>query len=254
MDQHSADGRDKLSQNLKNIQGSSYYMYGKRWFCLELPFPINFRSMKMNICEPCEQFKKRIKEWNYCNGAIDPLPCLDNLIKPHKHLVFEGRKTDGAGTHVLVLQCLKCDQWWKLSAWPVSGSLEVLPYLPKDHSSLKKRYILAKKVFPIRERRQDERYIFSLHVRLESMNTSRKMILDLYTRDVSASGTFITTLTSFPEGTRFNLDFDIPGNIIKKLNGVRRLNGYTGSMVRSTPHGLAIHFDRECQIESLKAI
>ncbi|HSQ83871.1 MAG TPA: PilZ domain-containing protein [Desulfobacterales bacterium] len=208
----------------------------------------------MNICEACEQFKKRTKEWNYCNGAIDPLPYLDNLIKPHKHLVFEGRKADGAGTRVLVLHCLKCDQWWKLSAWPVSGSLEVLPYLPKDHSSHMKRFILAKKVFPIRERRRYERYIFPLHVRLESMTTSRKMILDLYTKDVSASGTFITTLTSFPEGTRFNLDFAIPRDIIEKLNGVRRLNGYTGSMVRSTSYGMAIHFDIECQIESLKVL
>jgi hypothetical protein len=208
----------------------------------------------VNICEACEQFKKRTKEWNYCNGAIDPLPYLDNLIKPHKHLMFEGRKADGAGTRVLVLHCLKCEQWWKLSAWPVSGCLEVLPYLPKDHSSLKKRFILAKKVFPIRERRQYERYIFSLHVRLESMTTSRKTILDLYTRDVSASGTFITTLTSFPEETRFILDFAIPRDTIEKLKGVRRLNGYTGSMVRSTPHGLAIQFDKDCQIESLKAI
>ena len=208
----------------------------------------------MNICEACEQFKKRTKEWNYCNGAIDPLPYLDNLIKPHKHLVFEGRKADGAGTRVFVLHCLKCEQWWKLSAWPVSGSLEVLPYLPKDHSSPRKRFILAKKVFPIRERRQYERYIFPLHVRLESMTTSRKMILDLYTKDVSASGTFITTLTSFPKGTRFILDFAIPRDIIEKLNGVRRLNGYTGSMVRSTSYGMAIHFDRECQIESLKVL
>jgi hypothetical protein len=208
----------------------------------------------VNICEACEQFKKRTKEWNYCNGAIDPLPHLDNLIKPHKHLVFEGRKADGAGTRVLVLHCLKCEQWWKLSAWPVSGSLEVLPYLPKENSSPRKRFILAKKVFPIRERRQYERYIFPLHVRLESMTTSRKMILDLYTKDVSASGTFITTLTSFPKGTRFILDFAIPRDIIEKLNGVRRLNGYTGSMVRSTSSGMAIHFDRECQIESLKVL
>jgi hypothetical protein len=208
----------------------------------------------VNICEACEQFKKRTKEWNYSNGAIDPLPYLDNLIKPHKHLVFEGRKADGAGTRVLVLHCLKCEQWWKLSAWPVSGSLEVLPYLPKENSSPRKRFILAKKVFPIRERRQYERYIFPLHVRLESMTTSRKMILDLYTKDVSASGTFITTLTSFPKGTRFILDFAIPRDIIEKLNGVRRLNGYTGSMVRSTTYGMAIHFDRECQIESLKVL
>ena len=54
----------------------------------------------MNICEPCEQFKTRVKEWNYCSGAIDPLPYIDDVIKPHKHLMFEGRRSDGAGGHV----------------------------------------------------------------------------------------------------------------------------------------------------------
>ena len=84
----------------------------------------------MNICEACEQFKKRIKEWNYRSGAIDPLPYIDNVIKPHKHLIFEGRRPDGAGAYVHVLRCLKCDQWWELSAWPVIGCLEALPHLP----------------------------------------------------------------------------------------------------------------------------
>ncbi len=106
----------------------------------------------------------------------------------------------------------------------------------------------------MKERRQYERYIFPLPVRLESMTTSRKMILDLNTRDISASGTFIPTLTSFPEETRFALDFAVPRNTIKKFNGARGLTEYTGSMVRSTPHGMAIQFDRECQIESLKAL
>lgn len=90
----------------------------------------------MNFCKPCKQFQERIKEWNYCSGAIDPLPYIDDMIKPHKHLIFEGRRSDGAGVHVLVFQCLKCDRWWKLSAWPVFGCLEVLPYLLERHSSL----------------------------------------------------------------------------------------------------------------------
>ena len=106
----------------------------------------------------------------------------------------------------------------------------------------------------MRERRQYERYILSLHVKLESISTTRKMILDLYTRDISASGTFVTTLTSFPEGTRFILDFTIPRNTIEKLNGVGSMSGHTGYIVRSTPQGLAIQFDKECQIESLKAL
>ena len=109
---------------------------GKGWFYRKLPFLIDLRSMIVSICKPCEQFKNRIKEWNYWSGAVDPLPYIDNVIKPHKHLMFEGKRPDGTGTHVLVLHCLKCDMWWKLSAWPVFGCLEVLPFLPKDYSSL----------------------------------------------------------------------------------------------------------------------
>ncbi len=106
----------------------------------------------------------------------------------------------------------------------------------------------------MKERRQYERFSFPLPVRLKAMTTGRKTVLDLYTRDLSVSGTFITTLTSFPEETRFTMDFTIPTDSIKKLKDVKRLKGYTGSMVRSTPYGMAIHFDREYQIDSLKAL
>lgn len=91
--------------------------------------------MIVKICEACDHFKKRVKEWNYSSGAIDPLPYIDNMTKPHKHLIFEGRRADGEGGYVLVFQCLKCDRWWKLSAWPVFGCLDVLPYLMQYQSS-----------------------------------------------------------------------------------------------------------------------
>jgi PilZ domain-containing protein len=106
----------------------------------------------------------------------------------------------------------------------------------------------------MKERRQYERFSFPLPVRLKAMTTGRIKVIDLYTRDLSVSGTFITTLTSFPEETRLTLDFTIPTDSIKKLKDVKSLMGYTGSMVRSTTHGIAIQFDRECQIESLKAL
>jgi hypothetical protein len=106
----------------------------------------------------------------------------------------------------------------------------------------------------MKEQRQYERFTFPLPVRIEAITSGRKKVLDLYTRDISASGTFITTLTSFPEGTQFILDFTIPSDSIKGLKDVKSLKGCTGSMVRSIPHGMAIHFDRECQIKSLKAL
>ncbi|MGD9244885.1 MAG: PilZ domain-containing protein [Desulfobacterales bacterium] len=106
----------------------------------------------------------------------------------------------------------------------------------------------------MKERRQYKRFMFALPVRIETMVTGRKKVLDLATRDISVSGIFIATLTSFPERTRFILDFTIPSDSIKGLKDTKSLRGYTRSMVRSTPHGMAINFDRECQIEGLKAL
>jgi hypothetical protein len=103
------------------------------------------------------------------------------------------------------------------------------------------------------DRRQYERLSFPFPVRLETMTTNGKKVLDLVTRDISASGTFIPTLTSFPEGTRFILELTFPSNN-QTIKDVKRLNGCVGSLVRSTPHGIAIQFDRECQMECLKVL
>jgi len=103
------------------------------------------------------------------------------------------------------------------------------------------------------ERRQYGRVSFPFSVRLETMTTNRKKVLDLETKDISACGTFIPTLTSFPEGTRFILDLTFPSKN-QTLQDVKNLKGYIGSLVRSTPHGIAIQFDRECQMENFKVL
>ena len=106
----------------------------------------------------------------------------------------------------------------------------------------------------MKERRQFERFMFPIPVRIEDITSGRKKVVDLVTRDISVSGTFLPTLTSFPKGTRFILDFTLPSYSLKEFKDIKSLKGFTGSMVRSTAHGMAIHFDRECQIESLKAL
>jgi len=208
----------------------------------------------VNICEACEQFEGRVKQWNYTHGATDPLPYIDEMIKLHKHLILEDRGRDGAGGSELLFHCLMCDKWWILYAWAAVGQLDVWPCLPKTIHHNRRDSFWQKKGFTIKERRQYERFTFLLPVRIEAITSSRKEVLDLETRDISASGTFITTLTSFPEGKQFILDFTIPNDNIKGFKDVKSLKGYKGSMVRSTPHGMAIHFDRDCQIESLKAL
>jgi len=77
----------------------------------------------------------------------------------------------------------------------------------------------------MKERRQYERFMFPLPVRLKTMGLEGTKVLDLNTRDLSASGAFIPTLTSFPEGTRFILDFTISTNSFKNLRGTKGLKG-----------------------------
>ncbi len=106
----------------------------------------------------------------------------------------------------------------------------------------------------MKERRQFARFNIPLPVRLESMSSHDKKILDLITRDISYTGTFITTLTSFPKGTRFIMDFTIPSDNLKKFKDIDSLKGCTGKMVRSTRHGVGIQFDKECKINGLKSL
>jgi hypothetical protein len=58
--------------------------------------------MIVKICDACEQFKKRVKQWNNWSGAIDPLPYIEDMIKPHKHLIFRGQRSDGAAADPLL--------------------------------------------------------------------------------------------------------------------------------------------------------
>jgi hypothetical protein len=104
----------------------------------------------------------------------------------------------------------------------------------------------------MKEKRQYKRLTIPLPVRLKVMDGSREMVLDLETKDISYSGTYIPTLTSFPEGTRFILDFTIPSDNHKEFKDIKSLENCAGRMVRSDPHGIGIQFDRECQIKNLK--
>ena len=53
------------------------------------------------------------------------------------------------------------------------------------------------------DRRKYERLSYPFPVRLETITTNGKQVLNLVTRDISAGGTFISTSTSFSEGTRY---------------------------------------------------
>ena len=86
------------------------------------------------------------------------------------------------------------------------------------------------------------------------MSSDQKEIFDLETQNISACGAFINTREQFPEGTRFELSLTVTSEIIKKLTGAKSLIKSEGDVVRSTPKGLAINFDRKCHIMSLKCL
>jgi hypothetical protein len=106
----------------------------------------------------------------------------------------------------------------------------------------------------MKERRQYKRFKATLPARLEAVKSSETKVFDLEIKDISAAGAFIYTKESpfFPDGTRFIIDLTIPANSIRELTDLKSLIECEGSMVRSNAEGMAIHFDRECYIMSLR--
>ena len=104
------------------------------------------------------------------------------------------------------------------------------------------------------DRRQFERFNLTLPARMETIISNKKQVFQLKTRDISASGAFIDTTEKFSEGTRFKMNFTIPSDKIKALTGAMSLIECEGCIVRTAPPGIAICFDKECQILSLKGL
>ena len=103
------------------------------------------------------------------------------------------------------------------------------------------------------ERRMYERFQLSLPARLEMNSTGKKEVFELQTKDVSAAGALLLgTTEQFPAGTRCQLEMIVASERIKELTGVQGLIKIEGTIVRSTPDGVAICFDGDCQILGLK--
>jgi hypothetical protein len=104
----------------------------------------------------------------------------------------------------------------------------------------------------MQERRIYERHIVILPTKLETILTpGEKKVFDVETRNISIGGAFIYSKdrSFFQEGRRVIIDFTIPsGSFFKYLVGMKSIMECTGSVVRSTSEGVAIQFDRECEI------
>ena len=103
------------------------------------------------------------------------------------------------------------------------------------------------------ERRTYERFQLSLPARLEMNSLERTEIFELQTQDISAAGALLVGIKEqFPVGTRCQLELIVTSERIKELTGVQGLIKVEGTIVRSTPDGIAVCFDGDCQILGLK--
>ena len=100
------------------------------------------------------------------------------------------------------------------------------------------------------EQRQYKRFPSKLPVTLEAMTTSRLRILNVETKDISATGAFIYTNEAafIPDDTRFILNSSNPDESRIELKELKQLENCTGTMVRSTSEGIAIRFNRPVQL------
>ena len=105
----------------------------------------------------------------------------------------------------------------------------------------------------MQEQRKHERFQLELPARLEMNSSERTEIFELQTRNISAAGALLSGNTGqFPIGTRCQLEMIVASERIKELTGVQGLIKIEGTIVRSTPDGVAICFDGDCQILGLK--
>ncbi len=105
----------------------------------------------------------------------------------------------------------------------------------------------------MKERRKYERFQLELPARLEMNSSERTEIFELQTRDISAAGALLLgTTEQYPAGTRCQLELIVISERIKELTGVQGLIKIEGTIVRSTPEGVAVCFDGECEILGLK--
>ena len=105
----------------------------------------------------------------------------------------------------------------------------------------------------MKERRLYERFALMLPARMEMVIAEKKQIIDLQTSNVCAGGAFLHTTENIPQGTRFRIELALPSEKIKELTGAQSYVEVEGVVVRCTPDGVAICFDGECQILSLKS-
>ncbi len=100
------------------------------------------------------------------------------------------------------------------------------------------------------EQRLYTRFSAKLPVSLDAITTNELRVFNVETKDISATGAFIYTKEAsfIPDDTRFILNSSNPDKSRIRLKKLKQLKNCTGTMVRSTPEGIAIRFNRPVEL------
>ena len=102
------------------------------------------------------------------------------------------------------------------------------------------------------ERRQYERFDLTLPTSIEVMTSEREETFDSLSTDISAGGVYVYPNRFIPEGTQVKLNLEVTNERLKRLKDTKGLMiRAEGTVVRTTPRGMAICFGEDCQILSL---
>ena len=98
------------------------------------------------------------------------------------------------------------------------------------------------------DKRKFERFEIELPTRVETNSSNRKQVFDLVTKNISASGAFVIVNSQFSEGVRIKMSLKTQNRKLAELTGSQGLIECEGCIVRIAPTGVAVCFDKACQI------
>ena len=102
----------------------------------------------------------------------------------------------------------------------------------------------------MKEQRLYKRFSAKLPVRLKAITASRTRVLDVKTKDISATGAFIYTKEAsyIPNDTLLILNSSNSNKRRIRLKKLKPLKNCTGTIIRSTSEGIAIRFSRPVEL------
>ncbi|MGD9082383.1 MAG: PilZ domain-containing protein [Desulfobacterales bacterium] len=102
----------------------------------------------------------------------------------------------------------------------------------------------------MKEKRLYKRFSAKLPIKLEAITSSRRRVLLVETKDISATGAFIYTKEAsyIPDDTQFILESYYPKKSAIKLKRLNQLKNCMATVVRSTSEGIALRFNRPVEL------